>query len=230
MAWIYLAASGDSLSRSRLGSDPSPTVKTTDTHKLFYCPACRAVIFLPRQSGMTCARCEVNWSTSLVSTSFTAAFPAKTSARQAMVAERGFGAQDLGYGERCIDSSKKYNRQTSSLKTWVDGKRGCLQCGRPLIKSTTTRCRWKCPPLKSDFRLKEREFLLPRPTATANQLCPSMKKWRSCANLQKLIGQSGGMPQPEVWEWLMGYRSKWSDLEPWATQWYRSKRGKRSKD
>lgn len=40
----------------------------------------------------------------------------------------------------------------------------------------------------------------------------------------------GGKLNPTWVEWLMGYPSGWTELEGWATQWFLSKRGKRSKD
>jgi hypothetical protein len=39
----------------------------------------------------------------------------------------------------------------------------------------------------------------------------------------------GGQLNPTWVEWLMGYPSEWTVLEDWATQWFRPKRGKRSK-
>lgn len=38
----------------------------------------------------------------------------------------------------------------------------------------------------------------------------------------------GGSLNPQWVEWLMGYRIEWTELEPWATQWFRSRRAKRS--
>ena len=69
------------------------------------------------------------------------------------------------------------------------------------------------PPSKDDGSLS-----LPRPTAKANQLAPSMRKWPSCRNLQDLIGRTGGAPHPELWEWLMGFPAGWTDCELSATQ------------
>jgi hypothetical protein len=40
----------------------------------------------------------------------------------------------------------------------------------------------------------------------------------------------GGQLNPTWVEWLMGYPLEWTVLEAWATQWFRSKRGRRSKD
>ncbi len=40
--------------------------------------------------------------------------------------------------------------------------------------------------------------------------------------------QTGGSLNPTWVEWLMGYPSEWTVLEDWATQWFRSKRARRS--
>ena len=41
---------------------------------------------------------------------------------------------------------------------------------------------------------------------------------------------TNGQLNPTWVEWLMGYPSGWTALEDWAMQWFRPKRGKRSKD
>ena len=41
-------------------------------------------------------------------------------------------------------------------------------------------------------------------------------------------GQASGQLNPAWVEWLMGYRTGWTVLEDWATQWFRPKREKRS--
>jgi hypothetical protein len=42
--------------------------------------------------------------------------------------------------------------------------------------------------------------------------------------------QEGGGKLNPVWvEWLMGYPSGWTELKDWAMQWFRDKRGRRSK-
>jgi len=52
---------------------------------------------------------------------------------------------------------------------------------------------------------------LPTPTATANQWAPSMKKWPSCATLQKHIPSDLACA---VFEALMDWPEGWADSEP----------------
>ena len=87
--------------------------------------------------------------------------------------------------------------------------------------------------------------LLATPTATANQTCPSMQKWRSCRALwptpraadgekgirtpegaakerlrrkngEDLPSAVGGTLNPRWVEWMMGYPDGWTDLGPLA--------------
>lgn len=46
---------------------------------------------------------------------------------------------------------------------------------------------------------------------------------------QQLPNQIGGPLNPQWVEWLMGYPAGWTVLPDWVMQWYRSKRGRRSK-
>lgn len=43
-----------------------------------------------------------------------------------------------------------------------------------------------------------------------------------------LVIAVGGTLNPAWVEWLMGYPTGWTELDAWATQWFRSKRGRRS--
>lgn len=50
---------------------------------------------------------------------------------------------------------------------------------------------------------------LPTPTATANQLSPSMMKHSSCRRLRELVGPNGRLT-PRLWEWMMGFPEGWT--------------------
>lgn len=83
MAWIYLAASEDSPLLWNHGLGQSPTVKTIDTAKVFYCPECMWVQLQPRQSGMTCGHSTASYSKTLISS--TGGFLARISLAREMV-------------------------------------------------------------------------------------------------------------------------------------------------
>jgi hypothetical protein len=64
---------------------------------------------------------------------------------------------------------------------------------------------------------------------------PTARDWKSgstgqATNSRPLSEQVGGALNPTWVEWLMGYPSGWTVLEPWAMQLCRRKRAKRSKD
>ncbi len=96
----------------------------------------------------------------------------------------------------------------SKTSTAQHGGDGCPQCGATCIDSDIPACRFECEPLTWERRLLGAESLLPRPTAKANQLAPSMRKWRSCRNLQNVLG-TGGAPPVSVWGWMMGFPAGW---------------------
>ncbi len=59
--------------------------------------------------------------------------------------------------------------------------------------------------------------LLHTPTTTANYACRSMQKWPNCREFVRVFGQ----PTPENHEWLMGWPTGWTDLQPLATDRFR---------
>ena len=122
---------------------------------------------------------------------------------------------DLGSGSRCTASSGDSYQTGSWLRMLTErpGSGGCPSCGSPLQNSGMPACHYACQPLTLGHPTTDRAALLPRPTAKANQLAPSMAKWRSCRNLQKLVGRTGGHPHPLLWEWMMGFPTGWTELE-----------------
>lgn len=58
---------------------------------------------------------------------------------------------------------------------------------------------------------------LPTPTATMNQLAPSMRKHPGCVRMQSILG-TGGSPGVEWMEKMMGFPVGWTALPPSATR------------
>jgi hypothetical protein len=112
MAWISLAASEGSALPWLRGSNQLPTVKPSDTPKLYFCPLCATVSFHSLPSGTTCALFAVTCSQ--VWTFSTADFPARTSALQAM--EQAWAESVADYFLRSRDSLAKYDHASSSWK------------------------------------------------------------------------------------------------------------------
>jgi len=64
---------------------------------------------------------------------------------------------------------------------------------------------------------------------------PTARDWKSGAhgtqgNSRPLSEQVGGSLSPMWLEWLMGYAIGWTELEDWATAWFRPARAKPSND
>lgn len=114
MAWISLAASAEYLWHSDHGSEPSPTVRSIDTAKVYCCPACSVVTLIGRPYGTTYAHwphqcCLENYLTSSPEDSL-----ARTSAVQAM--EQAWKDSALGFSLRLLASLAIFDRPSSSWK------------------------------------------------------------------------------------------------------------------
>lgn len=147
------------------------------------------------------------------------AFHAKTSVTQTSFLELDSLETRAACGESSCVSSPNFDHLPSSSKTpGSSGESGCQQCGGNCGSADTGACPWASTPLYLGRSIDagERSWL-PTPTATANQLSPSMSKWPSCRNLQAFVGRIGGVPHPELWEWLMGLPIGWTALGVPAT-------------
>ena len=88
-----------------------------------------------------------------------------------------------------------------------------------------TQARWRTPSA-SDW--KNRGTIQYRtPTASTGGICKEPKIKGRQIMLQT---QVGGKLNPPWVEWLMGYRSGWTELSPLVIQWFRSKRRRRLKN
>jgi hypothetical protein len=114
MAWIFLAASEGSPWRWHPGSDQSPTVRTTDTLRRFYCHECETGACQSPPSGTTCGRCAEpifpRWTLSA------AVSPARTSALQAL--ELAWRASEAGLYLNSSASLASADHASSSWRTF----------------------------------------------------------------------------------------------------------------
>jgi hypothetical protein len=122
-----------------------------------------------------------------------------------------------GYGKKWRELLVRFDRNSHSWKT-----HRCLFL-EDLELSSVTLPKWGMMRdgelselITSGLHTGEIEFgfSLPTPTATANQLCPSMQKWPAH---QALSEQVGGRWNPVWVEWLMGWPMGWTGLEPLET-------------
>jgi len=238
MAWIYLAESEDSAWPCHRGLGHSPTVKTTDTLKLFFCLGCTAVNLRPPLFGTTLPLSYLSCCPETKLISSTADSPVRISVLRAM--EKAWQALVAGYIGSYIASSKKLSRRSSSSKTsqqfgpvelakWPSHlpQSGMIKTGMLYQRKRSAR-----PSMATAG------FFLPRPTAkhygsnkggAAGRVgLPRHSIWQ-LATKGLLPGHPKGALNREYLELVMGYPLQWTEIAPWVTQWYRSKRKQPSK-
>lgn len=231
MAFLYLAASEESTSPWSHGSGRSPTVKTTDTRKLYFCPSCERVEFLSLQSASTCGHLEAT-ALGLLSTSSPAAAHARISALQEM--ERAWLESAADCSSRSSDSLAIFDQNSFSWRTSqlsLDGALSAFQWNSP---------RWGTI---HGGLLFQRRRLAPAtyendgsfwPTIVARDYRQSDPKGDKSPSLVKFLCEKTGLRsirlKPSWAEMFMGYPSGHTELSEWAMRWYRTRRVKLSKD
>jgi hypothetical protein len=237
MAWIYLAESEDSVWPCHPGSDQSPTVRTTDMLKLFYCLGCGAVNFLPPQYGTTSPRSYLSCCPDRKLISSTADSRARTSVLREL--EQAWREADRSYFSRSSAWLARFDRTSFSWKTsQLSLFEGCSEFSWSSLRWGTI----------ADGRLYQPERWAPAtcerdggwvPTPTARDYkSPGVSRSRR-VNRERRQGiplsvwfkETFGVSLfPSFVEEMMGYPSKHTGLEPWAIAWFRSQQGKRSQD
>lgn len=230
MAWIYLAVAEGCRPHWHRGFERSPIVKQTDTAKQFFCLVSRKARFMMDLFGMTSPPLE---ETSYQrATLFSEDHPARTSARTA--AERAWRATEASWFSRCSGSYLRFDRDSCSWKTalgFPDTLLAGSSVGSPSRGMTVDGtfyqlATWERPTHAPDSGLW--------PT-------PKARDWKTPGHQTELRRNSPcvpviykakyGEPMPPTRpEFLMGYPRSTTALKPWAMQWYRSVRRKRSKD
>jgi hypothetical protein len=237
MAWIYLAVSEDSHSLYRHGSGQSPIVREIDTLWLFSCQECKREGFIPPRSGMRYLLskplcCQL-------STLFMVDSPARISAL--VVLERAWRESEADYFSRSCAWPMKSNLVSYSLRTSAEYAKNCISLEGNWPISAMIVGGVLYPLTMWERRTKEKDgfcWHTPRASETYERyetyLLRMQKKKDPKSRGKKKPGslsmQIGGNPSPIWLEWLMGYPTGWTELEESVTQWYRSKRVKRSKD
>lgn len=218
MAWIFLAESADSVSHSSHGSGPSPIVNETDTLKAFYCHGCETVHLIEPLSGTTSQHCMESGSQKLTSSS-----AASLVSHTAAPLEE---ETDTTRSKRILLESFSRSRQLSFSPRMLGKTQSKIFANHSKKSDTKLRRSQIRLPTWVRHLLGDDTGPLPRPTAKANQHSPSMRKWPSCRRYQKIFGET---LNPKAYEYLMGLPIGWTELDASATQWFQSKRVKRSK-
>lgn len=237
MAWIYLAASAESPLPWLPGSDQSHTVRSTDTLRLYCSHAWVPDSFPPLQSGTTLQPSEkAAWSLikNHPSTSFTAVFPARTSALRAMVL--AWRESEAAYSARSLGSLASYDRLSSSWKTCQQSllaEGGKWSEPLPRWGMTVDGVLSALRPLEPPIDVKDSSYW---PTLVARDYRNSKIRNRGngsgldlVAFLSQYHGGKSIQLKPSWCEKFMGYPEGWTELSAWAMEWFRPKRKRHSK-
>lgn len=233
MAWIYLAESEDSRLPWRLGCGQLPIVRSTDTRNPFCSRAKQRVACRWLRYGMTsgaCApTCSLQW------TSSTADSLARTSAL--LVLARAWKENALGFSLRLRDSFARFDQATSS---WRMLQRSLFEgsiASPPNFPRSGMTVDGTCYELAMWARPTKENAggFWPTPTARDSR-SPGLSRTRKALDVRRqamplsvVFKERFGYPLPASFvEYLMGYDPQHTALEPWATQWFRSARAKRS--
>lgn len=118
-------------------------------------------------------------------------------------------------GPKCAASCERCSR-IAYLSRTSHTPEARLKSPPETYKPSDTACvaHFALEPTRSERPISATAFgLLATPTATGNQLAPSMAKWPGCRNLQRLADATG-LTLLELYEWLMGWPIGWTDLRP----------------
>ena len=234
MAWTYLAESADSQSPLANGLDQSPIAKSTLIVKVSFSLVWYVVNCEKRPFGMMLVPYAYDLPT-IRSTFSTVGSPARISALQDM--ERAWRESEVDCFSRSCAWPKKSSPNSYLLKTYP-----LLQVGadfrllEKLPKSGMTVDGMLYPLKNSSIKIEKDGFVLPNLTASDSSKGPAKQYNRSGeqASMRNLVTISyrlwnAGVLSPEVCEKIMGYRIGWTELEPWAMQWFLLRQKKRSK-
>ncbi len=234
MAWIYLAESGGSHWDSKIGFALNTIVSSTLTHKAFCYPECQTEACPSRPFGTMCEHLRANnWKAP--STLSTADSPARTEVLQALAS--AWVVSEVSFFGKLSDSPKSlvqhlFSSKTRKGKTKATKLKPCEMRLNVLgINAGTVILR---PRTSEQITIESAGFYWPTPTARDYRSPGVMKSrltWKTGMSLSFWYKRTFGANLPAtVPEWMMGFPRGHTVLEPWAMQWFRSKRKSRSKD
>ncbi len=235
MAWIYLAESADSHWPCTTGLSPLPIVKATDTHKAFCSQECEADNCQSHLSGTMCARYpeRAYWNQLMSSRE---AFLARTLVWREL--EKAWAESEVGFSLKLSGLQKKLHRVLYFSKTFQPLELEAFERWSehlPIYGMSVDGHVYLPQKLAPSTFVNDGSYL-PTPTAcdygkNNGRNSPQAKdRWSLTVRARRgtLPGHPAGRLNPEWIEQAMIYPIAWSAIEPWAMQWFRSKRKKRS--
>jgi len=215
MSWHYLRElEGEFLEDICSGGELLQPLKSKITHAEFYCNGKLMDSYLDSLSGTTFAHSMANLGQEK-SMSSQEVSPVKTCLQQEKAQDLMENAQDSG--EKWQGSFAKYDQNTHSLRThqcslFEDSTEYCATL--PKWGSMRTGECWELPML--ELNIKETEFgLWPTPTTpSGGGNCGGSGAYKNAIKNGTHIPHS---INPNLYEWLMGWPTGWTDLKPLET-------------
>ena len=212
MSWHYLRElEGESLQDICSGGELLQPLKSKITHAEFYCNGKLMDSYLDSLSGTTFVHSMANLGQEK-SMSSQEVSPVKTCLQQEKAQDLMENAQDSG--EKWQGSFAKYDQNTHSLRThqcslFEDSTEYCATL--PKWGSMRTGECWELPML--ELNIKETEFgLWPTPTTpSGGGNCGGSGAYKNAIKNGTHIPHS---INPNLYEWLMGWPTGWTDLKP----------------
>lgn len=212
MSWLFSQALAAEYSPAICSAgEPSALSSGTNTPQAYWCTDKTSATFRPSRYGMTFAPLTAADGAALL-TSFLAASRARRSAPP----PEGRTTRKTS-GRKCGESWQMSLPGVSLPRT--------SRKGQSTTQPTTSK-RWVTR--SAAFPYPRRTWVqtthgsaigyLHTPTATGNYCAPSMQKWPCARAFRQVFGQV----TPEAHEWLMGWPTGWSALEPLATDRFQS--------
>ncbi len=238
MAWIYFQESEESASHSMNGLDPLHIAKSIPTAKVYFYHGCPVETCQKPQSQQIYVSLQAKTSLEIL-ISYTEDSLARTSVLQEM--EKVWQESEADCFSKCYVYIEKRDQGFAFWKTY---RQSVLEEDFKLLKKLP---RWGMTVdgalyqlIQSEQCTKEKDGFY-WPTITASQAAkpirqpsPTRKNKKHGYDLQDRIGEK----HPELigkkinvlfLEWMMGYPLNWTELKPWAMQWFLNKRKKRLK-
>ncbi len=115
-------------------------------------------------------------------------------------------------GRKCLGLWAKSNLKLFSPKTWTKAQSSWLRKTLPIVDIKPFVAKFQRQTWAQTIIGQDGGYLH-TPTTKANYSAQSMQKWDCCRNFVAVFGE----PNPTNQEYLMGWPTEWTDLEPLET-------------
>lgn len=225
MAWIVLVDTVESQWLSVSGSNPSHIVKVKNTLKQFCYPEWLMEAYQQRQFGTTSKPLEATSSQKL--TSCMGDSRVRTLVLREM--EKAWKVSEAVFSSNCVAWSKKSIQDSSFWKTSQVLELGVFEklLENLQLWGMTVDGRVSLPRMLERHISGKGGSCLVAITVGTPTASGTVRSERFKTRIPNPVELAGGPLNPQWVEWLMGVPIGHTELEPWATVWFRNKQKKR---